>query len=269
MILVGTAGWHYDDWKGVVYGAKETKPLEKLLSYFPILEVNVSFYRLPPLDTWKRWRDVAVRMDGFFSVKAPRPFTHDRQYDGSLVEAFVKALAVLASENRLKGVLFQFPYGFHYNKENEGYLLELLRSFSDFPRVVEVRHASFRNRHFIGMLQAEGITLATIDQPRVSWNLPFWFVETGNLAYLRFHGRNTKKWFEANQAWERYDYNYSPQELEVLAERVLHIAEKMAETVVIFNNHYRGKAFFNGLALMDLLGLPHPSPPERQLTLPI
>ena len=46
-IYVGTAGWSYKDWEGIVYPAqikKSQHPVEYMARYFDMLEINTSFY---------------------------------------------------------------------------------------------------------------------------------------------------------------------------------------------------------------------------------
>ncbi|HZD31593.1 MAG TPA: DUF72 domain-containing protein, partial [Candidatus Angelobacter sp.] len=46
-IYVGTAGWTYKDWEGIVYPAqlkKSQHPVEYMAQYFDMIEINTSFY---------------------------------------------------------------------------------------------------------------------------------------------------------------------------------------------------------------------------------
>ena len=49
---IGTAGWSYEDWKGVVYPEKKEAgfhPLAFLAQYINMVEVNSTFYRPPSI----------------------------------------------------------------------------------------------------------------------------------------------------------------------------------------------------------------------------
>lgn len=48
-LLVGTSGWQYKDWRGVLYppGLPVRLWLEEYAAAFPTVEVNNAFYRLP------------------------------------------------------------------------------------------------------------------------------------------------------------------------------------------------------------------------------
>jgi uncharacterized protein YecE (DUF72 family) len=52
-VLVGTSGWQYDDWRGVLYaeGVAKKDWLAHYSERFPVVEVNNTFYNLPAEDT--------------------------------------------------------------------------------------------------------------------------------------------------------------------------------------------------------------------------
>jgi uncharacterized protein YecE (DUF72 family) len=62
------------------------------------------------------------------------------------------------------------------------------------------------------------------------------------VAYVRFHGRNYDKWWRHSEAWERYDYTYSDEELEEWLPRIRHLDEESPLTLVYMNNHWQGQA---------------------------
>jgi uncharacterized protein YecE (DUF72 family) len=70
---------------------------------------------------------------------------------------------------------------------------------------------------------------------------------------VRFHGRNAQKWFRHEQAWERYNYLYSAQELAEWVRKVRQIAQQARDTYVFFNNHYNAQAVQNARLFTELL----------------
>ena len=72
-IRVGTAGFSYKDWEGVVYPDPRPAgfdPLAFLAGYFDCIEMNVSFYRVPAPAMVERWvGTVAARPDFTFCFK--------------------------------------------------------------------------------------------------------------------------------------------------------------------------------------------------------
>jgi len=113
-------------------------------------------------------------------------------------------------------------------------------------------------------LEEAGLDFCNIDQPMVSYPMGATRWVTGSRGYLRCHGRRKDAWFEfGDDRGARYDYLYSPEELEDLAARTRELVVKAAETYVIFNNHPAGQAVANALELAYLLnpGRPLPVPP--------
>jgi uncharacterized protein YecE (DUF72 family) len=57
MIRIGPAGWDYPDWQGVVYPPRVqgTDRLTFLTQFFPVIEINVTFYRPISATLARRW----------------------------------------------------------------------------------------------------------------------------------------------------------------------------------------------------------------------
>ena len=125
-ILVGTAGWSYKDWEGIVYpaGMKKTQhPAAYLARYFDVIEINSSFYGHIKPELGKLWcRKVAAVNPRFrFTAKLNRVFTHspnaviEPTSAATLVpnpddELLAKqGLDAIAGEGRLGALLIQFP----------------------------------------------------------------------------------------------------------------------------------------------------------------
>jgi uncharacterized protein YecE (DUF72 family) len=79
-IHVGTSGWSYDHWQGVLY--PHHTPVSHRLGYyveqFKTVELNSSYYHWPREHTFDRWRQRLP--EGFLlTVKAPRGLTHAKK----------------------------------------------------------------------------------------------------------------------------------------------------------------------------------------------
>jgi uncharacterized protein YecE (DUF72 family) len=72
-------------------------------------------------------------------------------------------------------------------------------------------------------------------------------------AYLRLHGRNERGFVTGKSVPERFDYEYSDQELEEIGERVRHLAGSADELHVAFNNNRSNYAPKAALALKRYL----------------
>jgi uncharacterized protein YecE (DUF72 family) len=263
-LYIGPAGWDYADWQGVVYppGLKGAHRLTFLATLFSAVEINVTFYRPIAPDYARRWlAAVAEAPDFRFTAKVWQVFTHERRLPEAELNQFREGLAPLLTAAKLGVLLAQFPYSFHNTEENRGYLLELKEALPDFPLAVEVRHRSWQQRAVPEFLREVGLDFCNIDQPLVSYPMGATRWVTGSRGYLRCHGRRQEAWFEFGEDRQaRYDYLYSPDELEDLAARARELMEKAAETYVIFNNHPAGQAVANALDLAHRLD------PTRRIT---
>ena len=109
-VLVGTSGWQYRDWRGVLYpaGVPQRRWLEHYASQYATVENNNAFYRLPSRDTFAAWRDRTP--DGFvMAVKASRYLTHIRRLRDP-AEPVARLLGAAAGLGpRLGPVLLQLP----------------------------------------------------------------------------------------------------------------------------------------------------------------
>ncbi|MBM3285435.1 MAG: DUF72 domain-containing protein, partial [Candidatus Aminicenantes bacterium] len=80
---IGTAGWSYEDWKGIVYPKEKAAgfhPLAYLGRCINIVEVNSTFYRPPALSMSLFWIKHVMEYPAFlFAIKVHQVFTHDRE----------------------------------------------------------------------------------------------------------------------------------------------------------------------------------------------
>jgi uncharacterized protein YecE (DUF72 family) len=258
-VRVGPAGWSYKDWEGVVYPAtpgKRFDPLSFLAGFFETIEVNSSFYRIPPPAHAVSWARRTASNPAFrFTAKLYRGFTHEKETAPGDGEAFRRFLDPLAAADRLGAVLIQFPWSFRNDAENRGRIARILQELADYPKAVEVRHASFDDPQFFAMLDENGTAIVNLDQPLFSDSLAPSAVGTGELGYVRFHGRNYEKWFRHSESWERYDYLYTKQELDPWVGRIRSLAAER-DVFVVTNNHFRGQAIVNAVELKQALGQP-------------
>ncbi len=181
-IRIGTSGWVYADWRGVVYpaGVPQRRWLTTLANRFPTVEVNASFYRLPEADTFARWRRAVP--EGFvFAVKASRYITHIRRLSGC-----DEAVATLweragALGPALGPILFQLPPRF---AADEGLLSAFLRDLPEGLRAAfEFRDPSWDNDAIRSLLDDAGAAWVLADRPGAHVPLHV----SGGWSYVRFH----------------------------------------------------------------------------------
>jgi uncharacterized protein YecE (DUF72 family) len=264
-IRIGIAGWSYTDWEGTVYPKHGSKfdHLAYLANFFDTIEINSPFYRIPPPTHARSWvRRVSSNPDFRFTTKVFRGFTHEK---AALADADVKAfrnyLDPLVDAGRLGAVLLQFPWSFKNSPESCEKLASLFRAFDEYPKALEVRHATFQNDEFFRFLDDHNVAFVNVDQPLFHDSVKPADTTTGPLAYVRFHGRNYEKWFAHDESWERYNYLYSKDELEPWVERINSMA-RSKDAYVIMNNHFRGQAVVNAADLKEALGQGGRVPPQ-------
>lgn len=266
MLRIGPAGWAYKDWNGVVYPAERPRGFRELAfiaELFNTVEINTSFYRPISPNMASSWLEqVAANTHFRFTAKLWRGFTHLRNA-GAEDERLVKAgLNPLLENGRLGALLLQFPWSFRNDAENRRYLFDLRNRFREFPLVLEVRHSSWSDPGVYSALEQLEIGLCNIDQPLFSRSVKPGAEVTSAVGYVRLHGRNYKSWFtESTYHGERYDYLYSPEELDPWIDRIREVDGAARETYVVTNNHYLGKAVVNGLELTSILEDRRVTPP--------
>ena len=257
---IGTAGWSYADWEGIVYPEKKDKnfhPLIFLAQYINIIEINSTFYRPPAIRISLSWiKRVENIPDFLFSVKLHQIFTHQRKdFSQDNVDEFKLGIEPLRAKNRLAAILIQFPWSFFNTSQNTSYLVQLFRFFTGYPLAVEVRHSSWNVPQFFNMLEEHKVCFCNIDQPIFRNSIkPTTITTHPGFSYVRLHGRNYKNWFKDGAGRdERYNYLYQKNELEEWVKRIKDMAEKGGKVFVITNNHYRGQALTNALQIKNML----------------
>jgi uncharacterized protein YecE (DUF72 family) len=182
-VLIGTSGWQYKDWRGVLYppGLPQNEWLARYAESFGTVENNNAFYRLPAPELFERWRDRTP--PGFvMAVKASRYLTHVKRLmePEEPVERLMRSARGLG--DRLGPILLQLPPTLRAEPER---LDRCLRSFPAGVRVaVEPRHDSWWTDEVRGILTSRGAALCWADRLGRPVT-PLW--ETAPWGYVRLH----------------------------------------------------------------------------------
>jgi uncharacterized protein YecE (DUF72 family) len=262
MIRIGTSGFSFLDWKGVIYpaGIKEREMLsfyEKELG-FNALEVNFTYYTLPSQKSFMAMSQKTSQQFEFV-VKSFKGMTHEirDKETGSMVnnqEIFKKfkySLTPLIAEGKLSCVLAQFPYGFFPNRENVAYLERFKNEMTDIPLVFEFRNQMWLKEQTFQFLEKNQIGFCIVDEPKLPKLMSYLARTTSEIGYFRFHGRNSN-WFNVPTS-VRYDYLYSEAELKEFIPDIQDISQKTAKTLIFFNNCHAGSAAKNAAQMAKLL----------------
>lgn len=274
MILVGTCNWS-DHLGFYPSGVKPTDRLAYYARFFPIVEVDSTFYALQSARNFAKWAD-ATPENFVFNVKAYKALTlHERDAQGQtvpptreIVERFSGAVEPLRAAGKLRALLFQFPPWFIATERNRDYLAQVREMFPDDLLAVEFRHRSWlalrERERTCATLRDLRMVYTIVDEPQGESNSvpPLVAVTNPALAIVRFHGRNQETWNNPGLkgSQERFNYRYTTDELRGWLPNV-HEAASEARTVhLLFNNNAGNYAVVNGLEMRDLLGQPHAAP---------
>jgi len=242
-ILLGTCGWSYAEWEGILYPQKLGK-LKQYSSIFPTVEVDSTFYSLPKREIVLGWAR-STPSSFVFSAKLPQTVTHKKALDAALgieadLEQFLEAMKPLTDAGKLACVLAQLPPFLKYDKTKLESFLAVLPSRPRFA--VEFRHHSWLRQETISLLEKYNVAYTIVDEPLLPPDLQV----TSDLAYIRWHGRGSRPWF---------NYRYSEEQLQEWAPKLSEVAGRTKNVLGYFNNHFHGYAPENCLQIMQTIGI--------------
>ncbi len=250
-LRIGTSGYDYPEWRGSFYppGLARKDFLGFYSERFDTLEINYTYYGQPRAEVFEGMLG-RLRRPIDFSVKAYRRLTHERDLETlpETAREFRAGLDPLIRAGSLAAVLLEFPSSFHYSPRERLYLARLLDELGGVPLVVELRNAEWYGARVIEALRARDVGLCILDAPRLPGLPPIMDLVTGEIAYVRFHGRNSANWWTGD-AGSRYEYLYSHEELAGWLPRLDALGAQAGKIRVYFNNHRRGNAAANACEL--------------------
>jgi uncharacterized protein YecE (DUF72 family) len=285
-IRIGISGWRYAAWRGKFYptGLTQRRELGFAAERFDTIELNGSFYSLQRPESYEAW--YAAVPPGFtFAVKGSRFITHMlklRNVGAALANFF--ASGVLALEDKLGPILWQFPPQLPFDGRFEAFLAQLPRDMAEAaalarrhddrlrgrsftaPRsrrplsyAIEVRHDSFCTAEFVALLRRYGVALVVAD---TAGRWPFLEDVTADFVYVRLHGdvelyasgyrrMALKRWAERIHAWSS---GGEPAGVRRIS-RPAAVRSRGRDVYVYFDNDAKVHAPFDALALRRMLGL--------------
>jgi uncharacterized protein YecE (DUF72 family) len=265
-IRVGISGWKYPSWRGDFYprGLPQRRELEYAAERLTTVEINGSFYSLQRPGSYRRWRS-EVPDDFLFAVKGGRFITHlKRLRDVEIPLANFFASGVLALGPTLGPFLWQLPERLPFDRPLLDDFLGLLpRTTAEAARLaarhddklaedralteaeddrplrhaLEFRHPSYADDAAYQVLRDHDVAVVVAD---TAGRWPQVFEVTSDLVYVRLHGDE-----------ELYASGYSPEALDVWAERCRAWSADGRDVVVYFDNDIRGFAPHDALALLE------------------
>ena len=255
-VQIGCQGWNYADWttkaggETVFYprGTRSGAMLENYGRIFDTVEVDSTFYAVPPISSIESWYK-RTPDDFVFSLKLPQEITHEHALRESSLPVLDEFCArVLLLKEKLGAVLIQLPPNFEASKENAQALREFLVGL---PK--EIRFAvEFRNREWmidwtLEELAKNRVALCLVDGGWIPRGQIFEAMTraTADFSYVRFMGERDLTAFDAV---------VRPQDapLEVWSEEIKKLETK--DVFVYFSNFYEGFAPASAAKLKKSLG---------------
>jgi len=251
-ISIGIAGWSYDDWNGYVYPRGTRDKLRYIAPYVDMVEVNSTFYRPPYAKTVASWVNRTSDLGEFyFAAKLHQDITHRGEIAPGMVRAIRDGFAPMIQAGKLRHLLAQFRYDFAESEQTRIHLQRIASTFGGMSNLVlELRHNSWQSPAALEFLSSLGVTVANLDYPTARDSFNLYASGVGEHAYMRLHGRNARAWFSKQAGRdETYNYAYSREELDQIADRAVKIAGMSKSLTLVANNHYQGKEAMNALEI--------------------
>jgi uncharacterized protein YecE (DUF72 family) len=239
MIQIGTSGWSYDHWDGVLYphGMPQRDRLAHYVQHFPTVEINSTYYHWPAERTFVGWRE-RVPETFRISLKAPRGLTHGaRLYAPETWLARIgRSVCALGS---VRGVLLvQLPPDMVYDYARLAYFLGQLPAWMQVA--VEFRHLSWHQEVVFELLEQHGAAYCVMSGAQ----LPCILRATAPFVYVRLHGPDPR---------HLYAGSYADDSLHWWADRIHEWVAMGRDVFVYFNNDGDGHAVRNAMKLQQIL----------------
>jgi uncharacterized protein YecE (DUF72 family) len=268
-VLVGTASWSdpgfIEDW--YPRGLARSRLLSWYASRFNYVEVNSTFYGLPQQHLAQRW--VRETSDKFgFDVKLHKLLSRhstetkllprDLQksaggrarvqwtpaLEAEIARRFLDGVAPLIDAGKLGAFLLQMSPSFSPKAHELQELANIASLFAPYRLAVELRNRDWMTGHqretTLRFFNESKLTLVAVDAPE---SAHFMVMPSGEeithraLGYLRLHGRDEKAFVRGRTVADRFNYRYSEEELQGIADRVARMAQTAEEVHAVFNNN--------------------------------
>lgn len=237
-VHIGTSGWHYKHWRGAFY--PERLPASKWLAWycehFDTVELNNTFYRLPPCNALEQWRDSTP--DNFcFAAKGSRFITHMKKLKDPepAVDRFFGAIELL--QPKLGPIVFQLPPRWKPDLERFSHFLSSLSPHHRYA--FELRNPEWETPAVFELLRRYRAGYCMFHLAGVQSPMEI----TADFAYIRLHGPGGK-----------YQGSYSEAELRAWARRIGSWRTQLKDVYLYFDNDDSGYAARNGLLLKEMVG---------------
>ena len=249
-IRLGTQGWNYDAWVAPFYpiGTRGADYLTVYARAFDTVEVDSTFYAVPPARTVRGWYDRTP--DGFsFALKLPQEITHERRLRNcaDVADLFFDRARELGE--KLGPVLIQL--GPDFGPAELPALANLLPTLPrDIKFAIEFRQRAWINDGVLALLAEHGVALTLTDARWVPRRQMLMLAgrPTTDFIYIRWMGGNRDI-----VDYSRIQIDRS-RELEQWAGVLATLAKVHVRVYGYVNNHFAGHSPQSVRELQRLLG---------------
>jgi uncharacterized protein YecE (DUF72 family) len=185
----------------------------------------------------------------------------------AMIDEFRRPLEILRAAGKLGALLLQLSPGFSPKKHQLGELDDLLGALADYRIAVELRNRNWVDGEnlepTLSFFRQHSATLVSVDAPAQKHFtiMPpdLNAITNTELAYLRLHGRDAHAYTTGKTVAARFNYDYSDEEIEEVAERARELGKEAKEVHVVFNNNALDYAPHAALRMRKALGQMIPS----------
>jgi uncharacterized protein YecE (DUF72 family) len=234
-IHIGTSGWSYEHWQGILYphGAKPWDRLGYYVQAYQTVELNSSFYRWPTLAAFKSWQRRLP--EGFLlSIKAPRHLTHTKRLYAP--ERWIERIKSCFHElgDKRAVLLVQLSPNFAFDYDRLQYFLDQMPSWIRLS--IEFRHSSWHQEAVFRLLEKYAVAYCIMSGAQ----LPCVLRVTAPFVYGRLHGPDNL---------HLYSGSYCDEDLYWWASRIREWEGQGKDVFIYFNNDGDGNAVYNAAKL--------------------
>jgi uncharacterized protein YecE (DUF72 family) len=238
--------------------------------HFEMVEVNSTFYSAPDPRMVERWCAITpaaftfdVKLHQLFSfhstaakllppdlqplanVDAKEKVRPTPELEEAMAKIFLRSMSILQDAKKLGVLLLQLSPAFSPKKHELSELEPLIDMLRGHRLAIEFRNRNWaigeQLRSTIDFLRKREAIFVNVDAPTAEHFtiMPPELNEVTDrrVAYLRLHGRDAKAYLTGKTVAARFNYDYSNDEIEEVAQRARRLAREADEVHVVFNNN--------------------------------
>ncbi len=238
LIRIGAQGWNYDAWLGGFYPSG-TRPTEFLSVYaraFDTVEVDSTFYAIPPETTIAGWAK-RTPPNFIFTLKLPQSITHDRHLRASEEETALFVARARGLGPKLGPILMQL--GPDFGIDQYPALVTYLAAWPrDVALAVEFRQRAWITREVHALLAEHSVALALSEGPWIPRDTLLKLADkpTAPFHYIRWMGPDRAITDHSHVQRDR------SREIEGWARVMTRMAESGCAVYAYSSNYYAGHA---------------------------